>query len=147
METLRYSVEINAPREKVWNTMLDAKLWAKWTVAFGPGNSYYEGQWKEGGDIKFLAPGMGGTKAKVTALRPHEFVAVEHIAVVTHKGTEDTENEEAKTWVGATENYAFTGKNGATQLDIEIKVRPEWVKMNEDGWPKALKLIKELAER
>lgn len=52
-EKLKYSITINAPKEKVWHTMLDDKTYREWTTEFNPG-SYYEGDRKEGSEIRFL---------------------------------------------------------------------------------------------
>lgn len=146
METLHFSTTINAPREKVWKTMLDLETFKKWTTPWSP-NSTYEGEWKESEHIKFLDPGRGGTKALITEFRPYAFISARHVASIAPDGTEDTESEQAKSWIGTTESYTFTDVDGKTKLDIEIVTRSEWVKMNEDGWPKALEILKELAEQ
>ena len=52
-EKLKYSIAINAPKEKVWHTMLDDKTYRERTAEFNPG-SYYEGDWKQGSEIRFL---------------------------------------------------------------------------------------------
>jgi len=55
MGKLQYSIVINAPKEKVWKTMLNKDTYEKWTDVFMPGSSYV-GDWTEGSKILFLAP-------------------------------------------------------------------------------------------
>ena len=56
MQKLHFNIEINAPKEKVWNTMLDDKTYRIGTEPFMPG-SYYKGNWDKGSKILFLGPG------------------------------------------------------------------------------------------
>ena len=62
MKTLNYSIRISAPKERVWNDMLDPERYRRWAKAFSQ-NSQFDGEWREGAYIKFIDPDMGGTKA------------------------------------------------------------------------------------
>lgn len=44
MKRLEFSIEINAPVEKVRNMMLDEEGYKTWSAVFNPG-SRYEGDW------------------------------------------------------------------------------------------------------
>jgi hypothetical protein len=70
-----------------------------------------------------------------------------HIAVLNPDGSEDRESDVAKGWIGTTESYRFTEKDGVTKLAIEINTTAEWEKMFTDGWPKALQELKKLCEK
>ncbi|MDP1553200.1 MAG: hypothetical protein Q8M06_09320 [Methanobacteriaceae archaeon] len=59
MENQQFSIVINAPKEKVWHTMLDLDTYKIWTEPFMPG-SFYEGNWNQGSKILFLAPDEEG---------------------------------------------------------------------------------------
>ena len=59
METIHFSKHINADVQKVWHTMLADATYREWTKAFYDG-SYYEGDWNEGSEIKFLAADTEG---------------------------------------------------------------------------------------
>jgi uncharacterized protein YndB with AHSA1/START domain len=146
MQSLRYSVTIDAPRKKVWDTMLGADTYKQWTNVSWPG-SRYEGEWKEGEQIRFEGPEGGGTLAKLTTVRPYESVRAEHIAVINADGSLDTESDIASTWVGTTEAYSFNEKNGATELVVDIETFPEWQQMFDEGWPGALQALKDLSEK
>jgi alpha-N-arabinofuranosidase len=80
--------------------------------------------------------------ATIVELRPYEFILAKHIAVIGSDGTEDRDSDLAKGWIGTTESYTFTEKNGKTQLKVEINTSPDWEKMFSDGWPNALKKLK-----
>jgi len=147
MEKLKFNIKINAPKEKVWNTMLGEKTYSQWTEAFAPG-SYYKGSWNKGSKILFLAPGEKGEMGMVSRIKenkPYEFVSIEHIGVVEN-GKEDTASEAVKGWAGALENYTFKEKNGTTEVLVEMDSNDEYKEMFKEMWPKALKKLKELAE-
>ena len=115
MEKLHFKIDINSPKENVWNTMLDDKTYRAWTEAFAPG-SYYKGDWNKDSKILFLAPGEKGEMGMVSRIkenRKYEFISIEHLGVV-NEGKEDTTSDEVKGWAGALENYTFKKKNCLT---------------------------------
>ena len=150
MQKLHYSIVINAPVAKVWNTMIDDKTYRQWTEAFSPG-CYYKGDWNKGSKILFLASGEQGESGMLSRIkenRKHEFLSIEHLCMVQN-GNEDTSSEEAKAWAGALENYTFMEKNGGTELFIDLtgNIADEFAAMFNDMWPHALKTLKELSEK
>jgi uncharacterized protein YndB with AHSA1/START domain len=148
MERLQFSVQIQAPPERVWNTMLDDAPYRAWTEPFMPG-SYYEGDWSEGSKMRFLGPGddgkTGGMVARVKENRPHEYVSLEHYGVI-NENVEDTTSEEVKAWAGAQENYTFRPNNGGTEVRVEVDTADDYKQMFEDMWPRALQKLKQIAE-
>lgn len=148
MEKLHFSVDISAPKEKVWKTMLEDETYRQWTEVFGSG-SHYEGNWDEGSKILFLAPDqegrMGGMVSTIAENRPQEFISIKHIGLI-HDGVEDTESEEARKWAPAYENYTFTEENGRTTVAVDMDIEEEHQEMFQDMWAKALQKLKELAE-
>ena len=146
MKKLKYEINIAAPAKKVWETMLAADTYKQWVNVSWP-NSYYIGTWKKDAEIKFVGNDLSGTLAKLVEYRPYEYVSAEHIAVLNVGGVPDTESEVAKGWIGTTESYTFTERNGVTELKVEIGLKnPEWEQMFNDGWPNALVALKRLAE-
>ncbi len=150
MQKLHYSIVINAPAAKVWNTMLDDKTYRQWTEAFSPG-SHYKGDWNKGSKILFLGPGEQGESGMVSRIkenRNHEFISIEHLGMIQN-GKEDTSSEEAKAWAGALENYTLTEKKGVTELRIDLtgNIAEEFVQMFDGMWPNALKKLKEISEK
>jgi uncharacterized protein YndB with AHSA1/START domain len=147
MKTQEFKTEINAKRDKVWRTMFDPDTYRQWVNVSWPG-SYYDGKWKTGENIRFIGDqNQGGTLANLVEVREPEYVFAKHIAVITGDGKEDRTSEEAKSWIGSTEEYKFTEKNGKTELKVIINTTPQWESMFNDGWPEALKKLKEISER
>jgi uncharacterized protein YndB with AHSA1/START domain len=148
MERLRFSVEIDAPRGKVWDTMLGDATYRIWTAEFMPG-SYYVGDWEQGSKILFLAPGERGETGIVSRIRvnrPYEHISIEHLGMV-EDGREDTSSEAATAWAGALENYTFRDVDGKTEVQVEMDSDEDMKAMFEETWPKALQRLKELAEQ
>ncbi len=149
MTTLHYSVQINAGRTTVWTTMLEDRTYREWTRPFRDG-SYYEGSWKKGSAIRFLAPtddgGEAGMVSRIKENITHEFIAIEHIGLIVN-GEIDITSDEVKKWAPSFENYTFIENAEGTELLIDAQVDEEYVSLLEDMWPKALKVLKALCEK
>jgi uncharacterized protein YndB with AHSA1/START domain len=145
MKTLNYSIKIDAPKQKVWNTMLEKDSYKKWAQAFSP-DSQYEGEWKQGSYMNFFDPNMGGTKAVLEIVQPPNKILAKHVAILSKDGVEETKSEIAKKWIGAEEEYTFYETDGVTELKIEIKTHEDFAQMFDEGWDKALKSLKDLCE-
>ncbi len=151
MDKMHFSIAINAPKEKVWNTMLGDETYRVWTEAFTPG-SHYVGDWNQGSKILFLGPDkktgkMSGMVSRIKENRRHEFISIEHLGVV-QDGKEDTTSEAVKGWAGALENYTFKKIGNTTEVLVElVGLADEFIEMFQNIWPKALQKLKELAEK
>jgi hypothetical protein len=150
MQKLHFKIDINAPIEKVWDTMLEDKTYRVWTAPFNEG-SYYMGDWSKGSKILFLGPNPetgkeGGMVSRIKDNRKHEFISIEHLGMV-NDGVEDTTSEAVKPWAGSLENYSFKNLNGKTELLIEIDINDDFKDMFNDMWPKALQKLKEISEK
>lgn len=148
MQKLNFSIVINAPKEKVWDTMLEDKTYREWTEPFAPG-SHYAGDWNEGSKILFLAPSENGEMGMVSRIkenRQYEYISIEHLGFV-QDGKEDTESDGAKSMAGALENYTFKENDGKTEVLVDMDSNEEYAEMFNDMWPKALQKLKELAEK
>ncbi len=149
MKKLHFSIDIDAPKEKVWNTMLGEDTYRKWTEVFAFG-SHYKGNWEQGSKILFLAPDesgeMGGMVSRIKDNRKYEFISIEHLGIIEN-GKEDTSSEAVEEWAGALENYTFKEQNGKTEVMVEMDTDEEYGEMFQDMWPKALQKLKELSEQ
>lgn len=150
MQKIHFSIQINAPKEKVWDTMLGDATYREWTKAFHEG-SYYKGDWSEGSKMLFLGPdetgkNEGGMVSRIKENRKYEFISIEHLGIVVN-GVEDTTSEEARKWSPAFENYTFTEKDGGTEVSVDMEAaNDEYKEMFEAIWPKALLKLKEISE-
>lgn len=146
MQKIHFSIHINAPREKVWKTMLDDATYRQWTTAFEPGSNF-KGSWEEGSEINFLdSSGKMGMHSRIKTNRPQEFISIEHLGVV-QDGKVDTESPFAKSWAPAFENYTFKDVDGGTEVSVDQDMEEKYVEMFNEKWPQALAKLKELAEK
>lgn len=147
MKKLTFKIDINAPKEKVWELLMGNDNNKEWLHVSWPG-TYSEGIWNEGENIRFLSgEGQDGTLMNLVEYRPYSHSFGRHIAVINADGTEDRTSEMAKLWIGSTEDTILTEKNGITTVTIEMQTPPEWESMFNDGWPNALEKLKEVAEQ
>lgn len=142
--TLEFKIEIAAPVEKVWDTMLSPEGYQQWTRSFASG-SYFEGSWSEGERMHFLGPAGSGMVAVIAANRPHELVSIKHIGFVMN-GVEDTTSESVRSWAPAHETYRLAAIPGGTEVTIEQEAFASYEAYMREIWPKALAGLKSLCE-
>jgi len=143
-----FKTSINAPREKVWETLWNDETYTKWTKAFSEGvseGSYAITDWKKGSKVLFTDGKGNGMVSRVTENIPNEFMGIEHLGEVKD-GVEDTTSEKVQQWAGAHEDYTLKTVNGITELTVEMDFSEEFAEMFKDIWPKALADLKALAE-
>ena len=149
MEKLQFKIDINAQKEKVWDTMLEDRTYRIWTEEFTPG-SHYIGSWDEGSKILFLGPAndgkLGGMISRIKENKLHKFISIEHLGEVLD-GIEDTTSDRVKIWAGALENYTFIDKGDKTELVVDLDINEEFKEMFEGMWPKALQKLKSICEK
>lgn len=139
MTALKFSISIDAPKEKVWDTLWNDATYRKWTAAFMEG-SYAESDWNEGSKILFLTPKGDGMFSIIEKKIPGEEMTFRHLGEVKN-GV-----EEARDWEGATESYYLTGRNGTTELNVALGITGEFEQYFRDTFPKALNILKQLCE-
>lgn len=140
MAKLKFPVTINAPKEKVWEKLWDDKSYRQWTSAFMEG-SYAESDWKEGSKILFLSPNGNGMFSTIEKKVPNEQM------IFRHHGEIKNGVEETKDWGEARESYFLKEKNGVTELNVELDSTGEADQYFQDTFPKALTILKEMAEQ
>lgn len=146
MQKLHFSILISAPREKVWDTMLNDETYRQWTTAFSPG-SCYVGGWEKGESIRFVSEEdkESGMFARIVENRRHDFISIEHLGEIKD-GVEELFGEEVAAAGGFHENYTFNDKDGQTELLIDVDSDDKYVAMFKAMWPAALQQLKELCE-
>lgn len=144
-KTLRFSIDIRAPRRQVWSTMLDAVTYEAWTAPFCEG-SRYEGSWEPGQRLRFLTPGGEGMVSEVVENRPGEFVSIRHLGSI-QDGVEDTTSDAVRAWAPSFENYRYTDTGDGTRVDVEVETLPGYEAFMEETFPRALALLKAICEQ
>ncbi|HEY6976064.1 MAG TPA: SRPBCC domain-containing protein [Chitinophagaceae bacterium] len=147
MEKMNFSISINAPKEKVWNTLWEDESYRKWTSPFMEGSYAVTDNWKEGSKVLFLGPKESGMVSMVAENRPNEYMSFKHLGEVKD-GVEDTTSEQAKQWSGATENYTLVKTAKGTDLKVEMEgnISNDFKEYFLKTWPEALEKVRELAE-
>lgn len=152
MERIQFNTDIQASAEKVYETMLglkDIKTYEHWTAAFNP-TSTYEGKWDKGSKILFVGVDengkRGGMVSEVVENKPFEFVSIRHYGFVDGD-QEITSGEQVEKWAGGLENYSFSEQNGLTKVTVEMDTIEDYKDFFNEAYPKALTLLKEVAEK
>ena len=149
MTKIHFEITIDADVKKVWHTMLDDETYRIWTQKFQEG-SYYEGNWDQGSDIRFLAPGKDGKimgmLSHINENKKYQFISIEHRGMISGD-TIDTTSDECKKWAESYENYTFTDLGEKTEVQIDMNIPDEYSKMMSDMWPDALEALKEVCEK
>jgi uncharacterized protein YndB with AHSA1/START domain len=143
MKKQQFSIEIKAPRERVWNTLWEDKTFRNWGNIIDEGQ-YMVGEIKEGNEVQFISSVSGyGVTSLVEKLTLNEFVSFRQIADTKDSG----EREREKEWTGGTESYSLAENNGVTTLTVDIEVPPGQEETFRVRFPKALERVKILAEK
>ena len=146
MKKLNFSVDINAPGEKVWDTLWGNDTYGQWTSAFGSEGSTAVTDWQEGSKVLFLgAGGKEGMYSVIDKKQPNTYIAFKHLGVVK-EGKEQPQDEETKKWSGAMETYTLKENNGATSLLVTLDATDDFADFFNDTFPKALQKVKDIAE-
>ena len=145
MQKIHHAIDIDAPVEKVWDTMLGDDTYREWTSVFSP-TSTVETDWSEGSKILFLDGKGSGMVSRIARKIDNEFMSFKHLGEV-HNGIEDLSSEQVSAWSGAMENYSLKDIGGKTELIIETDVTDDFKDYMMDTWPKALQKVKAIVER
>lgn len=143
MKKLQFQINIIATSKKVWQTLWFSQSYKKWTTVFCEG-SYYKGEMKEGNRIHFLSPDGRGMYSHVESFIPNEYAAFKHLGDLSNFEELPQENFQ---WSGSTETYKLQEENGITTLTAILDAVPEFEDCFNTTFPKALQVIKELAEK
>jgi hypothetical protein len=140
MKKLQFSIEIKATKEKVWNTLWDDNTFRDWANNIDEG-MYMIGIMEEGNEVQFLSPTGYGVTSLIKKLAKNQFVSFRHMADTNDSGLREKE------WTGGEESYSLKECDGITTLTVALDTPPEQVENFNNSLPKALKRIKELAEK
>jgi uncharacterized protein YndB with AHSA1/START domain len=139
---LHHTVDIDAPRDRVWAVLWDDKTYRDWSSAFMEG-SHAVSDWKEGSKIQFLDPSGNGMLAIIEKKVPNERMTFRHIAEIR----EGKEHPAPSSWANAREEYTLKDNGRGTTLTVDTDAADEYKEAFEKAFPKALQRVKELAAR
>jgi uncharacterized protein YndB with AHSA1/START domain len=144
LKKIHFSICINAAKEKVWNVLWDDENYKAWTAAFATG-SHALTDWQEGSKVLFLDGKGDGMFCTIARKIENEFMSFKYKGEVKNH-VEITADEKINPWVNGHENYTLKELDAVTTLDVEITVTDEMKDYFNNTFPKALQLVKEIAE-
>lgn len=148
MQTLQFSIDINAPAARVWDILWSADTYGEWTSYFNPDNSFgaIQSDWQTGGKTLFLdGSGKNGMVSTIKSMDKPYQITFAHVGTLEN-GVEDTSSEEVKTWAGTLEEYRLSENEGRTTLYASVQTQEQWANNLSQGFDRGLKKVKELAE-
>ena len=144
----QFKITINAPRKKIWETLWGETTYPQWTAAFCEGSKAIT-DWQEGSKVLFVDGKDRGMVSIIARSIPYEFMSFKMLGELIN-GVEDYTSENAKKIAGGFENYILTADGDKTLLVVDIS----GANMDKDimdyfmqTWPKALDVLKEIAEK
>ncbi|ESU20667.1 Activator of Hsp90 ATPase-like protein [Flavobacterium cauense R2A-7] len=144
MKKAKFTVSIEAPKEKVWQILWNDDSYPKWTAVFSEGSKAVS-DWNEGSKILFVNENNDGMHSIIVKKIDNEIMHFKHLGMVKN-GIELPQDEISKSWSGATENYHLSEANGTTILTVEMDIVEEYSDYFNEKFPLALKIVKELTE-
>lgn len=143
---LSFETTIKAPVVHVWDTMLHDATYRDWTRLFNPHGSWYEGDWKEGSEMRFLGPGedgkIGGIFSKIDRNVLHQMIKIRHLHMINDRVVKSD-----STWEGMYEIYSFESRGNETTIKVDLDIDSTWVSYMQPSWPRALARLKMLCEK
>lgn len=147
MHKLNFTIDIKASPTHVCQLMLDDPTYRLWTAPFHPG-SCFSGNWQTGSKMYFVAIENGqqhGMVSRIVDYVPGQHVFIEHLGILKD-GAEILSGEDVEPWAGAREDYYFSATAEGCHLKVQMDSQQDWADFFQQTWPKALQLLKSLAE-
>ncbi|MBW8331321.1 MAG: SRPBCC domain-containing protein [Prolixibacteraceae bacterium] len=140
METIKLSIQINVPKEKVWEVLWNDDSYKQWTAVFCEGSCAVS-DWNEGSKIRFLDANGNGMFSVIEKKIPNQQMSFKHLGEIKDGVEISTE------WAGATENYFLAENENGTELTTVMDSNEEFKEYFETTFPKALQIVKQLSEK
>ncbi|PBQ30883.1 ATPase [Sphingobacteriaceae bacterium] len=144
----QFKITLNASREKVWDALFTDQNYRYWTSVFAEG-SWVDTTWQKGSKALFLDSKNDGMSSVIEENIPSEFLSIRHMGTVL-KGEEYLNRPEDDEWRGGHENYTLKESHGKTELTVDLEfgdIGEKMVHYFKETWPKALDLLKAIAEK
>lgn len=141
---INFSIDIAAPKEKVWDVLWQDKTYRMWTKVFNE-ESHAVSDWKEGSAIQFLDGNGNGMSSRIAVMKPNDFISFEHLGIIKN-GIEQPQDEQTKSWSGSKEEYTLKGQGDQTTLEVSLDSDNEFAGYFSKTFPVALQKVKELSE-
>ena len=147
-DSLHVKIQIDAPPELVYQTMLDPQHFREWVAPWSP-TSQFKGTWEKGSFMRFESEDENGNPvgmvSRIKENIPNELVTIEHLGMIS-EGKDIMEGEDVESFKGATESYRFTKVGNLTEVTIETDIFITPKEFFAEMWPKSLEILKSICE-
>lgn len=144
MQTLTYSVIIDADRDRIWEVLWNDKTYREWTKVFTDG-SHAVSDWNEGSPIEFRDGKGSGMFSEIVKLEPSQLMMFQHLGSI--KDGEHVEfSGDLKDWTGSFETYRLADADSGSKLTVEIDSSENFREFFDEKFPQALNKVKTLSE-
>nr|WP_294900289.1 hypothetical protein [uncultured Pedobacter sp.] len=141
LKTISFSIDIDTNRERIWNALWNPITYVQWCSVFAEG-SYYTGSIRQGNTIQFLRKDGRGMSSYIEKLIENEQIVFAHEKDIKD-GVETDSN-----WQGAKEIfYLKKESDNATELQVILDITPDMEAYFTNVFPKALNMVKQIAEK
>tara|TARA_R110002072_G_scaffold293232_3_gene462436 strand:- start:7213 stop:7647 length:435 start_codon:yes stop_codon:yes gene_type:complete len=144
MKTLEFTIIIKASLQKVWHCMWEPESYKLWISPFGEGSHYKTTHFVKGAKIHFLTPQGEGVHCKLAEVDEPHLVVLEYLSAI--KDFKETPFAADHNWTGARESYALHNTELGTRVTAKVDTDPIHIDFMNSTFPKALYLLKQLAE-
>ena len=141
MKTIKFRIEINAPKEKVWEILWSDEGYRQWTSVFSP-SSQAISDWQEGSRVQFVDDKGSGMYSIIDKKIENTEIVFKHLGEMS-KGEEKPQSD----WAGSKERYVLISNRNLTQLNVELDTTADFEEYMNDKFPKALAIVKQLSEQ
>ncbi|MEO2052013.1 MAG: hypothetical protein ABGX00_09590 [Allomuricauda sp.] len=145
MKTLTYTIEIQAGKDKIWESLWDKDNYTKWTKPFSEGLYFETASFSEGSEIRFFAPNGDAMISKIINLQPKEYIAFEHLSMMQNGKISAFNNEGENNQFF--ESYQLVENESSVTLKAKVNTLESEEKSMDKTFPKALQIVKELSEQ
>ena len=143
MKEMKFTTDIRASRQKVWDVLWHDDTFREWAGIIDPG-TYMVGDLEVGSEIQFISSENGyGVTSLVEDLVHGELLVLNHRADTQNTGASEREKE----WTGGTEVYSLAQSGDITTLVVAIDVPVDMEDYFSVNYPKAVERIKQLAQQ
>jgi uncharacterized protein YndB with AHSA1/START domain len=140
MKKINFEIDIQASAKKIWQVLWFIDTYKKWTSVFSE-EGFFIGNWQEGSTMQFVNATGNGIYAIIEKnIEPLQMT-------IRHQGEIKAGVQTESNWAGAIEQYNLTEKNGYTTLQLQMDTIEEIETYFLETFPKALALIKQIAEQ
>lgn len=141
LKTISFSININASREIVWNTLWNAETYNKWTKPFMDG-SHIVGELKENNTIQFLGKDNCGMSSIIEKLVENEQV------VFAHQREIKDGVEVGPLWQNSREIYHLRKeKDSGIELQVVLDITEDMQDYFNKIFPGSLEIVKQISEQ